>query len=96
MINKHHLYSEVNQKLGIENQLIVFIEEMAEVQKEACKLLRKDNQPEIIDFAYELADLHIMIEQMAEYFNITEVVNDAIGKKLSRLNERSRSYGSSS
>ena len=67
-------------------QIIVAIEEMAELTKELCKQLRgRDNLQEI---AEEIADVNIMMEQQQIIFDCAERVKDYENAKLQRLRGR--------
>jgi hypothetical protein len=69
-------------------QMTVAVEELAECQKEICKILRGgENFPHL---AEEIADATIMLEQMRIMFNINEQVCDYMDQKVRRLEERLR------
>lgn len=71
---------------GEEPQLIICMEEMAELTKELTKHLRgRDNLPQI---AEEVADVEIMLEQVKLLFDLRDAVADAKEAKLLRLRER--------
>jgi len=65
-------------------QLYVAIEELSELQKELCKVLRgKTNMDNIIE---ELGDVMIMVETVKQYFNITDTsLQETINEKLKRI-----------
>ena len=68
--------------------MTVAMEELAECQKEICKILRGgENFPHL---AEEIADATIMLEQLRIMFNINEQVCDYMDKKVRRLEERLR------
>lgn len=72
--------------MGAEAQICMVFEEMAELQKELCKSLRrKENKSEI---AEEIADVEIMLEQMKILFDIEEGVKKHKEFKTSRLKDR--------
>lgn len=71
---------------GIEMQLIMMLEECAELQKEVTKYIRGNNNIEAI--AEEIADVSIVISQLVGFFNIEEEVQGNIEKKIDRLEER--------
>ena len=61
-------------------------EEVAELQKEICKLWRgRDN---IQAIAEEVADVGIMLDQLKLILDITEDVQQFREKKITRLKER--------
>lgn len=86
IIGAKEIFKEMVLKYG-DKQVIVAIEELAELQKELCKNLRgKDNESEI---AEEIADVYIMLEQMKIWCNISEEeIQDKIVEKLQRTKER--------
>ena len=62
------------------------LEEVAELQKEICKLWRgRDN---IQAIAEEVADVGIMLDQLKLILDITEDVQQIREKKITRLKER--------
>lgn len=75
------------EAFGKEHQLIICMEEMAELTKELTKHLRgRDNLPQI---AEEMADVEIMLEQLKFLFDLRGAVADAKEAKLIRLQEMS-------
>jgi NTP pyrophosphatase (non-canonical NTP hydrolase) len=72
---------------GTTAQLLMLIEETTELNKEIYKTLRGDNvRSHVVD---EMADVIIMIDQTRLIMNITqEEVQEAVDRKLIRLNER--------
>ena len=75
-------------------QIIVCIEELSELQKELCKLLRDEkgsaNFEKVVE---EIADVLIMIEQVKMMLDIDddrlqEMVNYKIGRTLYRMENR--------
>ena len=71
---------------GVEKQMIVALEEMSEVQKEICKLLRGGGS--IRHLAEEIADATIMLEQLRTFFSINGMVCEKMDEKILRLEER--------
>lgn len=80
------LYDKVLNKWGLEKQLIVAIEEMAELQKELTKILR--NQGDIDRLAEEVADVEIMLEQVRYFYGLGLSVETVKKLKLERLEKR--------
>lgn len=76
---------------GAEAQLVVAIEEFAELTKEICKHKRyMDNTMAILE---EMADCYIMLEQMKMIFGLSDA--DIIVKtreKIKRLDGRLKDY----
>lgn len=83
--HKNSIYKKALQKWG-DLQLIIAIEEFAELQKELTKYLRYgDNQTLILE---EIADVEIMIEQLKIKFdnnNDVERIKNFKIKKLEKL-----------
>lgn len=84
MVNKE-LYEKAFNKWG-DKQLVVAIEEMAELQKELTKALR--GMPCINNISEEVADVEIMLEQIRQIFNLGISVEVVKKHKLERLEER--------
>jgi NTP pyrophosphatase (non-canonical NTP hydrolase) len=80
------LYSKVIKTWGEGPQLLMVIEEMAELTKEICKTFRgEDNIEQLCE---ETADVLIMLEQLQIIFADPIKVYDYKQKKLTRLKER--------
>lgn len=71
---------------GKPHQLIICMEEMAELSKELSKNLRGHNN--LQEIAEEVADVEIMLEQIKLLFDLREYVAKAKEAKLLRLRER--------
>jgi hypothetical protein len=71
---------------GKEHQLIICMEEMAELTKELSKNLRGHNN--LQEIAEEVADVEIMLEQVKVIFDLKEEVSEAKEAKLLRLQKR--------
>lgn len=71
---------------GKEHQLIICMEEMAELTKELTKNLRGHHN--LQDISEEVADVEIMLEQVKVLFDLREYVADAKEAKLLRLRKR--------
>lgn len=67
-------------------QIVVTMEEMSELQKELCKYLRGKYSPASI--AEEIADVGIMLDQMAIEFEVEDAVAEQRAFKVRRLLER--------
>ncbi len=71
------------EQYGVDNQLKMVLEEMAELQKEICKNWRgRDNIDEIAD---ECADVEIMLAQLKIIYGIESVVPTHVNQKINRL-----------
>ncbi|HEY5235161.1 MAG TPA: hypothetical protein VIJ14_03185 [Rhabdochlamydiaceae bacterium] len=84
------LYEQAIKKWGYALQIIMVIEECAELQKQCTKLLRLQDKvphPQQLEFlAEEIADVEIMLEQLKEmFFSKNSLVEQFKAKKLIRL-----------
>lgn len=84
--DRKQIYEEAIAQFGIENQVIVCIEELSELQKELTKFLRGNAKTSSL--ADEVADVIITVEQMILYFDLENEVKDYMDAKLKRLEER--------
>lgn len=83
---RRKVYTKALIAYGDRMQMIVAVEELAELQKEICKILRGgENFPHL---AEEIADATIMLEQLRIMFNMNEQVCNYMDKKVRRLEER--------
>lgn len=80
------VYAAARETFGQTVQTIVCIEELSELQKELCKVLREQPCPDHI--AEEIADVQITTEQMMAAFGLAEKVKLYRAFKLKRLQER--------
>lgn len=86
--DRKKVYAKALIAYGDRMQMTVAVEELAECQKEICKILRGgENFPHL---AEEIADATIMLEQLRIMFNINEQVCDYMDQKVRRLEERLR------
>lgn len=80
------IYRTALDKWGAAAQILMVMEEMAELQKELCKNCRGRENASCI--AEEIADVEIMLEQMKLLFEVDELVKEFKGVKLRRLKAR--------
>ena len=82
-----NLYQELLSRFGIEKQTLMLAEEQGELIKAINKKLRgKGDRLSIVE---EMADVVIMLQQIAQFFDIDkEEVNLIVNKKLKRTEER--------
>lgn len=79
-------YNKLLVKFG-DHQIIVAIEELSELQKELCKVLREEGS--YANTLEEIVDTIIMLEQMILYFGITEEELEQIKiQKIERTKNR--------
>ena len=85
---KEQMYKQLFEKYDTK-QIIVAIEELSELQKELCKMLRKGNPDNIENIKEEIADVSIMLDQLVYYLKIDkEELLEIQTKKLNRTKER--------
>ena len=81
---------------GLRLQLIVSIEELSELQKEICKLIRLKDIDETLTWEYwngedlehlveEIADVELMLHQIKLSYNLFDDVDKIRQKKINRL-----------
>lgn len=80
------VYREAMELYGVDCQLIVALEELSEVQKEICKVLRGDG--DMSHLAEEVADATIMLEYVRLIFGINDAVCNKMDDKIQRLQKR--------
>ena len=80
------IYKKAIDKWGARTQITMVFEEMSELQKELCKVLRGNLVKENI--AEEIADVEIMLEQMKMLFEVESLVIYNKRLKIERLNAR--------
>lgn len=87
-MNAHEIYKAAIEHYGRETQMLVCMEEMAELIQAICKRLRGyDN---FDNFSEEMADVSIMLRQLYMMFPFEGMHADAwwMGEKLERLGSR--------
>lgn len=76
-------------RYGAQAQIVMVFEEMAELQNALCKFLRgRVDGDTIANIAEELADVGIMLDQMAIEFEVEDAVAEQRAHKVRRLRER--------
>lgn len=85
-MEKEEIYLKLIQKFGVETQSVVAVEELSELQKEVCKMLRKIGN--VHNLAEEIADTLIVIEQLMLIHNCESEVVLLKQQKLQRVYER--------
>ncbi|MBP9717080.1 MAG: hypothetical protein KBD51_04030 [Candidatus Levybacteria bacterium] len=83
---RNEIYKKAIAHFGIKSQLLMAVEEMAELQKALLKYLRdpmnKENDQNILE---ELADVEITIEQVKLFFHCENEVSKIKEEKIKRL-----------
>lgn len=85
-MDEQEIYKSAIEKYGANHQMMMAIEEMAELTKELCKNMRGRKNKEQI--AEEIADVQIMLEQMKILFDCETAVCFYQDEKLQRLQKR--------
>ena len=74
---------------GAQAQIIMVFEEMAELQDVLCKVLRgRVDGDTLANIAEEIADVGIMLDQMAIEFKVEDAVEGQRDYKVQRLRNR--------
>ena len=74
---------------GSQSQIMMVFEEMAELQNVLCKFLRgRVDGDTLANIAEEIADVGIMLDQMAIEFEVEDAVAEQRAHKVQRLRER--------
>lgn len=81
------VYDDAITHYGKESQIMMAVEEMAELTKELAKAFRPDGttREKLTD---EIADVTIMMEQLRLVFDMNAEVQDRIDYKVQRLAQR--------
>lgn len=88
---KIHIYKETMKKYGMHNQMLMLMEECAELIHATNQIIRKgpiDKKKALYNFSEEIADVEIMIEQLVLLRKIRDDVNKIKEEKLTRLKKR--------
>ena len=84
-IDLTRLYNRALNTFGIVNQIFMLVEECAELLNAVAKMKRGRAKKE--DIITELADVSIMVEQMAFFYGWDDYKNEK-ERKLTRLEDR--------
>jgi len=84
MISKkqNYILKKVIDRFGETSQVVVAIEELAELIKELTKRLR--GHENFYEIAEEIADVEVMIAQLKQIFKCEDTVNETIEFKIQR------------
>jgi len=85
-MEQEKIFRAALDKWGAEAQTLMTFEEIAELQDALCKTARGRDNPYHI--AEEIADVQIMLGQMAVLFGIESTVEEYREQKLARLAKR--------
>jgi len=92
---KRVVFAQAIKKWGVDAQVAMAIEEMAELTKELCKLKRKGysyTAETLQPLIEEIADVRLMIDQVAYMFDING--QDMYAFKLNKIAEKFVTQGS--
>lgn len=82
-MNAIGIYESALTAFETDKQCIVALEELSEVQKEICKVLR--GKGSVYHLAEEIADARIMLDQLELAFDLTGWIEHWRDSKLARL-----------
>lgn len=85
-MNNREILENALTTFGAEAQILMVMEEMAELQKELCKNLR--GKANVANIAEEIADVQIMLDQMTLLYDCEHAVEANREYKLMRLESR--------
>lgn len=85
-MKKQELMKTALSTYGAESQTLMVFEEMSELQKELCKYAR--GKAAVASIAEEIADVRIMLDQMAILHNCEYLCHAYEQAKLKRLARR--------
>lgn len=86
MIDKYAIYIKALDAYGAQAQTLMCMEEMSELQKELCKHARGAGN--VHQIAEEIADVRIMLDQMALLHGCEGLAANYKTAKIDRLAER--------
>lgn len=89
LLHRRDIYRRALSTWGYDKQLLMVMEECGELLSALGKQSR--GRCQVCDVITELADVHIMVEQMAQFFGWDEFKKERV-RKLKRLEERLDSY----
>ncbi len=88
-MNRDELYKLAVNTWGQALQLVMVLEETAELQKEVCKIIRGDWSSARMDsLASEVADVEIVLGQLKHMTSIQAKVDIEMESKISRLEKK--------
>lgn len=83
---REDLYKKTVEKYGMEHQIMKAVEEMAELTKALCDI--RQGRCDVWDVAEEMADVHIMLEQLMLIFDCGDQFDQKMLEHLARLHHR--------
>ncbi len=85
---RYNLYDTAVEKWGKLAQVMMAVEEMAELTQILIHTQRSNRKVTHTDLASEIADVKIMLEQMENVFMCSDLVSETMEIKLLRLKSR--------
>ena len=85
-VREEETFRQAIELCGKDHQLKMCLEEMAELQKEICKMWR--NQGSVEAVAEETADVLVTLNQLMMIYDIRDKVESNYAFKVSRLSEK--------
>jgi len=86
-MKKNKLYELAIDKWGVQPQVDMCIEEMAELTQILLRTRRQNRKVTFSELAKEIADVEIMLEQMKMAFYCGDLVKKEKDKQLKKLRE---------
>ncbi|MDR3126283.1 MAG: hypothetical protein LBT92_01465 [Rickettsiales bacterium] len=78
---------------GEESQVMLALEEMAELSKELLKNVNR-NRDNVREIAAEIADVYVVLEELKRVYAISDgEISELIKEKIDRLDRKLRSLG---
>ena len=91
-MNNRNVYEDALRTWGAEAQTKMLFEEIGELMQAVCKASRVENWEQRMEVWYniaeEIADVTIMLGQMAVLFDVEDAVEACKQEKIARLVER--------
>lgn len=84
--SNEYIYEQALNKWGFDSQILLTIEELAELQVELAKLL--NGRIPATNIITEMADVEIMLEQLKVMYGFRQAVENEKQRKLMRLKHR--------
>lgn len=86
MVANREIYERAIKLWGIDSQLKMLAEECCELAQVALKLNRADRYSVLSQVAEEMADVEICIEQIKQFYMLSDMVDAKRCEKIDRLN----------
>ena len=77
---KYELYDKAVELWGQNSQIMMAVEEMAELTQKLSHYTRKNKKVKFKEMASEIADVRIMLEQLECMFSISDLVETEVSK----------------